>query len=164
MSIKSIISMNLKIMKAVNSCERAQYMPLLDEIMDMKESEMWKIFTKKYYLWNLLRGKDFYKTLAVYVIDKVNSDVPEDMNRAELAIKVGIATANKDKDCKAFVKTILRNVSVLTVDTIRYTTNEKLEQLLSEPEGIIADEKMTVVLKTVSDMKSQISALQSIME
>ena len=87
-----------------------------------------------------------------------------DMNRAELAIKVGITTANKDQDRKAFVKTILRNVSVLTVDTIRYTTNEKLDQLLSEPEGIIADEKMTVVLKTVSDMKSQISALQSIME
>lgn len=164
MGLKSVIVMNLKIIKAINSCERSQYTPLLDEILDMPESKMWKVFTKKYYLWNIMRGKDFYKSLAQYAVDKLSSRKDTDMNKGDLAIRIGIKTANKDKDRKVFVKSIQRVVPILTIDTLRYTSTERIEQMLSDPEGVIADDKIRIIFNYVSDLKSQMSALQSIVE
>lgn len=59
---------NLAYIQAVNKCDRQTFLQLFHDAMEM---ELKGLFIRKRYIWNWIRGKDFYKNLAYYVVQQV---------------------------------------------------------------------------------------------
>ena len=73
-----MLKLNLRILRTFNSCDRREFFALLDEVYKIPG-----IFTRKRYLWNWFRPRDFYKMIADYVIEKMKTKEPENFQIAE---------------------------------------------------------------------------------
>ena len=173
MTFVHIIKMNLKIIKVTNSCDIKQFTKLFNEIFMMTDSEIEKIFTKKYFIWNILRGKDFYKTISRYVIKLLEEGEDIDENRpsyterlqmAEHALHYAIITEPRDYVKRAFVKSILRRIPILTLDTVAYVSKERLNDILEDVNDnmVITDDTLLPFVEKIAELEKRAIILDSI--
>lgn len=145
MKISAIFSINMRLIKAFNSCDQSNQMEVIDDIMKMGESDITKVFRKRYFIWNIFRGKDFYKVMTRYVVNTVtNGDVARGVN----ALRYSLVTADNDQIRKAFVKAVMKGVPLITIETVMYASKERMDQLLSSNQlndAIIGAELMPFV-------------------
>ena len=148
-------SINRKILRTFNSCDRKEFYGLLDEIT--KTSSITKIFTSKWYLWNWFRPRDFYKTIADYVVDKLKSGTPENNQLAEDLIRVILATTKTEKIKQSFVWNITKRCPILMIEMMPYISAERIHSILYSDKLIYADNYLSPIIREVIALRNKLS-------
>lgn len=163
MKISTIFTINRRLIAAMNSCDQQEQLVVINDIMKMSEDDIAKIFRKKYFIWNICRSKDFYKVMARYVCDTLQSG---DFEHAILALRNSLVTAKNDRIRHAFVKAIMKSVPLVTVETIMYASPERMRAILSGDivEKVIADSYVQPFIVQLIEQRNDIAMYQAMAE
>lgn len=160
MTPAQIIRLNVKIIRVLNSCDRKTFEELVDEVIDQP-----KVFRKKYYVWNIVRGRDFYKMLAHYVTQEITRHIQQEnptpdidrMTKAETIIQMVMDTAKTDAIKRNFIWAIMKQVPLLTVTTIQYASPDKIRNLLKLEHTLVMDQAITPFVNEIAELKATIA-------
>ena len=153
------IKINLKMIHVMNSCDRKEFEVLVDSLIGSK-----KFFYSKRYIWNIIRGRDYYKMLSHYVVEKITSDLSNIDKDAEWIIQMVMDTAKSEDIKRNFIWAIMKQIPLLTVTTIQYASPKKIESLLSSSKQLIADDAILPFILEISDLKNQVKLLEEQLE
>lgn len=164
MKISTIFRINKRLIRAFNSCDQMQQMEVIDDIMQMEEADITKIFRKKYFFWNIFRGKDFYKVMSRYVVTYVKNG---NVERAVNALRHSLVTAQDDQIRKAFVKSIMRGIPLITIETVMYASKERMEQILSSDkldDIVVYSEVLAPFIDRIRELNTSNAMLQDLVD
>lgn len=133
----SIIKWNRRIIQVMNSCKYEEFENLLNDILDLPEYK--KYFTSKWYIWNVLRPRDFYKMCAMY-IQKITDGQTDHFDKAEKLIKIVLQSAKTEQIKRTFVWNITKNTPIIMWDMVPYMSREKIISMMVKKKFVIADE------------------------
>ena len=160
------LTVNLNIIRVYNSCNRDEFKKLIDYIVSTGKIQ--KYLTQKRYIWNWIRPRDFYKMMSYYIIDKfsyVGKDSTEDDFKICKDLIHTILTTTEDQTiCKSFVWSIMKKVPLVSIDTIPYTSADKIRSIIYDRSGVYCDAAMTPLINIIIDLKDQIKMYQSLAE
>lgn len=148
------IQLNLRYIKAVNSCDRKNFIQFFDEMLDTKGA-----FTQKRYIWNLIRGREFYKNVAYHVVTLVKTilDNPEstslELARVEQILSMVMKTEKNESVKSSFIWNITKQVPLITVDTIRYMSPERITNIITSEKRVANDERMDPFIREIIRLK-----------
>lgn len=176
-----IIRLNVKIIRVLNSCDRKDFEALINEVIDQPN-----VFRKKYFIWNIVRGRDFYKMLAYYVIQQIEQQVLDDneshdddvsyvgnhhINQAETIIHMVMETAKTETIKKNFIWAIMKQVPILTTTTVQYASAEKIRSILKSGKTIVMDssikpfiDEVVELRQTIVEQEERIQVLETMMD
>lgn len=143
-----IFYLNKKIINAYNSLKVTEFSSLVDEILTNRtEKQIEKIFSSKFYVWNFIRSKDFYKLMALYVSSRIKNIGID--SKTILVIDTILKTSNNDITRRQFCQAMNNKAVILTHSTIRYIGIDALDNILSKEDNnnIITDEIVGVFIK-----------------
>lgn len=129
--------LNKRIIQVFNSCKYEEFEQLLSTILSCDDYE--KYFTSKWYIWNIIRPRDFYKMCAMYIQKKTDKDTIY-MTQIEKLIKVVLKTAKNDQIKKTFVWNVTKNVPLIMWEMIPYMSQEKIINMMTKKKYVITDE------------------------
>lgn len=139
---------NRKILTTMNECNRNSFYTLLDEVSNIPN-----IFRSKRYIWNWIRTRDFYKMCAEWIAYNVEEhkepNIPIDHGSVIHEI---LDTTSNEKIRKTFVWNLLKRAPILTCDTIRYASNDKIRSIL-QSDIIYTDEHIKPFLEEIRDLR-----------
>lgn len=138
---------NHKILTTMNECNRESFYNLLDEVNGIPN-----IFRSKRYLWNWIRTRDFYKMIAEWIAHNVEERNDQNLPVYDGVIHEIIDTTPNVKIRKTFVWNLLKRAPILTCDTIRYASNEKIHSIL-QSDVIYTDEHIQPFLEEIRDLR-----------
>lgn len=146
-----MLKLNLRILRTFNSCDRREFFALLDEVHKIPG-----IFTRKRYLWNWFRPRDFYKMIADYVIEKMKTKEPENFQIAEDMIKVIMATTKNSKIKQSFVWNITKRCPILTIEMLPYISKDRIKSILYSNAMIYTDEYLSIFVREIVDLRKRL--------
>lgn len=156
------IKTNIQIVHILNSCDRKQF-----EAFVTKNINNPKLFISKWYIWNIIRGRDYYKMMAHYVVTHIqNSQLNydgEDYNTssyAERIVDLMLLTAKNDTIRRNFIWAIMKQVPLLTMDTIRYASLDKIQSLLQSDKTLVTDPQIGVFVSVINDLRKEVLELK----
>lgn len=137
--MQSWIKTNLDYIKAVNSCNIETFHNFMTTLIVKNESaeRVRKLFSSKKYIWNILRGKDFYKLMALYIVKIMSFESSREEGSA--LYDYVIETTKSEEVKKSFTKAIMKSTPFLTVTSIRYMSEQRLIQIISDFEFVYVD-------------------------
>lgn len=133
----SIIKWNRKIIQVMNSCKYEEFEKLLNELLELPNYQ--KFFTSKWYIWNVMRPRDFYKMCAMY-IQKITDGQTDYFDKAEKLIKIVLHSAKSEQIKRTFVWNITKNTPIIMWDMVPYMSKEKIIVMMVKKKYVIADE------------------------
>lgn len=134
-----IIKWNRRIIQVMNSCKYEEFEKLINELLELPNYK--KFFTSKWYIWNVMRPRDFYKMCAMY-IQKITDDQTDHFDKAEKLIKIVLHTTKSEQIKKTFVWNITKNTPIIMWDMVPYMSKEKIIVMMVKKKYVIADEIM----------------------
>ena len=162
-TIRNWVKTNLEIIRVMNSCSRTNFEELLNRILELPDHM--KYFTSKRYIWNIIRGRDYYKMLAHYVCVCIETN---NHARAEQIIRIVSETESDQAVIKSFIWAVMKQVPLLTTVTIQFASPEKIKSILSSDKVILTDDALIPFVdyvmelrKQIKDLEDQIEAIQS---
>lgn len=170
-----LFKINMNYIKTVNRCNMDSFKKFMTDILmtetDGSDEQVLELFTSKRYIWNLIRGKDFYKSMADYIVclTKINA-----YNEADILLRCVVETTKvrpssddqKGDIRKHFVTQVMKRAPFLTVTTIQYMSPERLEQILELPalHELYVDTTLQPFINRIILLDSSISIAQAISE
>lgn len=133
----SIIKWNRRIIQVMNSCKYEEFEKLINELLELPNYK--KFFTSKWYIWNVMRPRDFYKMCAMY-IQKITDGQTDHFDKAEKLIKIVLHTTKNEQIKKTFVWNITKNTPIIMWDMVPYMSKEKIIVMMVKKKYVIADE------------------------
>ena len=133
----SIIKWNRRIIQVMNSCKYEEFEKLINELLELPNYK--KFFTSKWYIWNVMRPRDFYKMCAMY-IQKITDGQTNHFDKAEKLIKIVLHSAKSEQIKKTFVWNITKNTPIIMWDMVPYMSKEKIIVMMVKKKYVIADE------------------------
>lgn len=156
-SFRKIVKLNLRYIEAINSGDRRPFLSLLEELLNIDHA-----FTKKYYIWNIIRGREFYKNLSYYVVslakevlNETLGDPDSAMDRIEQVIHIVMETENRKNVRQSFVWNITKQVPLITLDTLRYMDAERVINILQSEKRVLNDSPMDPIIREIIRLKIQ---------
>lgn len=135
----SIIKWNRRIIQVMNSCKYEEFEKLINELLDLPDYK--KFFTSKWYIWNVMRPRDFYKMCAMY-IQRITDGQTDHFDKAEKLIKIVLHSAKSEQIKRTFVWNIMKNTPIIMWDMVPYMSKEKIIVMMVKKKYVIADEIM----------------------
>ena len=135
----SIFKWNGRIIRVMNSCKYEEFEKLINELLELPNYK--KFFTSKWYIWNVMRPRDFYKMCAMY-IQKITDGQTDHFDKAEKLIKIVLHSAKSEQIKKTFVWNITKNTPIIMWDMVPYMSKEKIIVMMVKKKYVIADEIM----------------------
>lgn len=135
----SIFKWNRRIIQVMNSCKYEEFEKLINELLEFPNYK--KFFTSKWYIWNVMRPRDFYKMCAMY-IQKITDGQTDHFDKAEKLIKIVLHTTKSEQIKKTFVWNITKNTPIIMWDMVPYMSKEKIIVMMVKKKYVIADEIM----------------------
>ena len=164
---RNALQWNIAYVKAVNNCDRQVFLQLFHDAM---KAEVKGLFTRKRYVWNWIRGKDFYKNLAYYVVSEVKNALGEgSCNRTEILERVEkliheLLTSEKRYDVrKSFIWNITKQVPLITTDTVAYMSEDRITNMLRSDKLIMCDATFTPFIREIVDLKGKLKDSEDIL-
>ena len=133
----NIIKWNRRIIQVMNSCKYEKFEKLINELLELPNYK--KFFTSKWYIWNVMRPRDFYKMCAMY-IQKITDGQTDHFDKAEKLIKIVLHSAKSEQIKKTFVWNITKNTPIIMWDMVPYMSKEKIIVMMVKKKYVIADE------------------------
>lgn len=159
---------NLAYIQAVNKCDRQTFLQLFHDAMEM---ELKGLFIRKRYIWNWIRGKDFYKNLAYYVVQQVKDALGDGscnrdtiLERVEKLIHEVLASEKRHDVRKSFIWNITKQVPLITIDTIGYMSEERVTNMLRSDKSILCDAAFGPFIKELIDLKGKLKDAEEVID
>lgn len=150
------VAYNLRILRVLNSCDRKVFEAMVDEALHTNP----KVLSSKKYLWNIVRGRDYYKMMSHYVVTAFQADNDTKRDDAEQIIQIVLKTTKDASIRRNFIWAIMKQIPLLTVDTIQYTSREKILSILRSDKYAITDEAVNPFVSEIVDLKLQVKDLE----
>lgn len=131
------IKMNRRMIQVLNSCKYDEFEPLIDEILGLPNWETY--FISKWYIWNVIRPRDFYKMCAMYVHAHTEGDLNE-FDKVERLINIVLETAKSEQIKKTFVWNITKSTPLIMWKMIPYMSKEKIINMITKKKYVITDD------------------------
>lgn len=156
----SWLSLNLTYIRAVNADDTATLAKLFDQI-----SEKEHYFTSRLYIWNHIRGKEFCRNVAEWVIDWYRRSA-ESINAEDSVRIMGtvirtlhwiLTTESNDRIRRSLVWKITKYAPILTVDTLPHISEERLRNILDSDKWIVCDEGIRPIVQYAASLKVQLA-------
>ena len=143
----SVFQINRRIIQVLNSCNRESFYALLNDLISIED-----IFTSKWYLWNWIRTRDFYKMLSEWIANQIQNEREYNYEK----IIHDILTTTKHKKVKeTFIWNLTKRVNILTVDTIQYTSEERIKNILQKHgEKLYVDDHLKPFLEAIVEYRT----------
>ncbi|MDE6041591.1 MAG: hypothetical protein K2F99_08455 [Muribaculaceae bacterium] len=98
-------------------------------------------FTKKRYIWNIIRGKSFYLYAARYVVFYMKEahrpldEITEDYRvtcylNSQTLIRALLHTEKSEKTRQSFIRQIVKDIPLLTVETLPYLDQDRITSII----------------------------------
>lgn len=149
------LSLNIQYIRSVNACKYKELSEFFLNLLDVP-----KAFTSKRYIWNWIRGKDFYKTISLITInlakDFLQHGTEENLVKIERFIRIVMSTEPNESVRKSFVWNITKSVPILTVDTIQYMSAERIANIVQSDEKIIFDDHLCPIMQEIIRLKKDL--------
>ena len=123
------IKMNRRMIQVLNSCKYDEFEPLIDEILGLPNWDTY--FTSRWYIWNIIRPRDFYKMCAMYVHNHTEGDLTE-FDKVENLINIVLETAKSEQIKKTFVWNITKSTPLIMWKMIPYMSKEKIINMITK--------------------------------
>lgn len=171
--IGEMVTWNRKIIKVYNSCNTKLMVDLFGEVI--QSVNRLSLLTKKYYIWNIFRPRDFYRAASEYVIQQLKiwidtADTQAQYN-ADQAIMLILKTAKSYEIKGQFIFGIIKQVPIMTTATLEYTSRNRVKHMLDSGKDIVTDDHIAPLMEYIKELKKenddlrmQIEALQAIAE
>ena len=131
----SIIKWNRRIIQVMNSCKYEEFEKLLNELLELPNYQ--KFFTSKWYIWNVMRPRDFYKMCAMY-IQKITDGQTDHFDKAEKLIKIVLHSAKSEQIKRTFVWNITKNTLIIMMVKKKYVIADEILQPFFEAANLIS--------------------------
>ena len=160
--------LNIRIFEVYNSCNRNDFNHLMDNVIATVNIR--DAFTKKRYLWNWIRPRDFYKMMSFYIVYYLKSRFilgeTGNIEGTEVyeIIRIILKTTKNESIRKSFIWSIMKQVPMLTVDTIQYASAEKIKNILTDSTMIFHDTVTQPFIEAFQDVHEQVKMYQSILD
>ena len=160
---------NIRYVRTINSCNRTLIEGMFRELLSLEGS-----LRRRRYVWNLIRGKNFYIPLAncivaearglIYAAQKEEVDLHGNpsMEWINRVIREVIASEKDRYNVVSFVDNITSHVNLITLDTIPYTKPERLEHMLLGTKPVLMAPELDFfgsVLKGYQDRVARLEAM-----
>lgn len=123
----NFLTVNKLILKAINSQSKETFCMVMEKLVRNKVTGL---FTKKRYLWNIIRPRDMYKMIAYWI--ETNISDRELFNERIRLMHELIESTKDEKIRKSFVWGLLKRVNLLTVYTIQYASQDKINNIVAK--------------------------------
>lgn len=133
----SWFNMNRRMIQVLNSCKYDEFEPLIDEILGLPNWETY--FISRWYIWNIIRPRDFYKMCAMYVHAHTEGDLNE-FDKVERLINIVLETAKSEQIKKTFVWNITKSTPLIMWKMIPYMSKEKIINMITKKKYVITDD------------------------
>lgn len=153
----NLIRTNLMIVRTINSCDKDEFKTCIDQV--------WKIpgiFSRKRYLWNIMRGRDFYRMMSWYITELIhnNSDDGDTFQQVEFIIGEILSTTKSEKTKQSFIRNLTKSVPLLTVDTIQYIPSERIRSILKSGSIAYIDKHLLPFMEEIIECRHQCEILK----
>ena len=145
------IKMNRRMIPVLNSCKYDEFEPLIDEILGLPNWETY--FTSRWYIWNIIRPRDFYKMCAMYVHNHTEGDLTE-FDKVEKLINIVLETAKSEQIKKTFVWNITKSTPLIMWKMIPYMSKEKIINMITKKKYVITDDLIQAVFEGVNIIRN----------
>jgi len=155
-----IWELNRRILEMYNSCSYADFESLMDDLVKADRGvNIARFFRSRWYLWNWIRPRDFYKMMARYIVEKVGS---HEFDRAEFMLNLILEDQRVPEKVKqTFVWGITKQIPLITMGTLRYMSAERIHNMLTGHKEIVSDEFLRPVLMVILSYRDRLAELQS---
>lgn len=166
------LQLNWKYIQVINKCSNRDLRNFYDEIQDLSGA-----FTKKRYIWNLIRGKTFYINMAQFIVDTIRqiaktvreSECPElfatendTLDEMNQLIKDILNSESDPEVRKFFIWSIGKHLPLLTVETVQYLSPDRITNILTNGKDVIYDTQMKPLIDEIIALRSECDTLRSI--
>lgn len=157
------LTLDCKYIAIVNKCDMTEMYQFFLEIIKIPE-----VFERKRYIWNIIRGKDFYKCAADFVVremaqldmgdpDELSSDHITNMEN----MINGILNSTKNEAIrKSFVWNVTKKVPILYMVMLPYMSPERIQNILKS-DNLLIDDALKPIIDIIKDQRHMIEDLQS---
>ena len=146
------IKMNRRMIQVLNSCKYDEFEPLIDEILGLPNWETY--FTSRWYIWNIIRPRDFYKMCAMYVHNHTEGDLTE-FDKVERLINIVLETAKSEQIKKTFVWNITKSTPLIMWKMIPYMSKEKIINMITKKKYVITDDLIQPFFEGVNIIRNE---------
>ena len=120
-------------------------------------SEDERYFTRRRYIWNLIRGKEFCRLVAEWVIDWYKRSSVMDDGNVAMADVIRVlhwimSTERHEKIKRSLVWKITKYAPIVTIDTVPYISPERIQNILNSDRWIVTDNAMAPIVKSYAEM------------
>ena len=145
--------LNRMYIDAVNSDDTEEINRFFDTV-----SEDERYFTRRRYIWNLIRGKEFCRLVAEWsidwyrrasVLDKTGNIAMLDVVRTLHWI---MSTETHEKIKRSLVWKITKYAPIVTIDTVPYISPERIRNILNSDRWIVTDVAMEPIVNGYSEL------------
>lgn len=167
MGLIKLIQLNMRMIRTINGCNRDEFKQLIDDVIEVPE-----IFRKKYFIWNIIRPRDWYKSISFWIVERCHAvqaldDYDEQMaiiTEVDYVIKEVIATTKNFKIRQSFIWNIMKHVPILTVITIQYASPERIKNILNSEKMILLDDYLCPFVEEFKRAKDNANAIQDLLD
>lgn len=174
----NFIQWNRRYIDLINCGDPEQAREFFDDLIAENKDP----FRKKRYLWNLIRGKSFYTVLAKWIIDQVKTAVGSDGGNGPVGIvdtsggpkselfwtmrvlHQVLETEKNFNQRRSLIWNITKHVSLITIDTIPYLSEERFTNLLKGNRPIIYDDTLKPAVMVIAELKNELESTQRTLE
>ena len=156
MGLISLLKYNFSVIRAYNSCDQKQLCKIFDVIFNSPNWE--SMMTSKRYFHNLIRPKDFYKALSYYTIELVKKMDEESYGCMEIVdhiVHAVIVSAKDESIVKNFIWNVTKHAPLLTVETIRYMSSERVLNIIRSDKVVITDDILKPIVSEIRSLQKQ---------
>lgn len=146
------IKMNRRMIQVLNSCKYDEFEPLIDEILGLPNWDTY--FTSRWYIWNVIRPRDFYKMCAMYVHSHTEGDLTE-FDKVERLINIVLETAKSEQIKKTFVWNITKSTPLIMWKMIPYMSKEKIVNMITKKKYVITDDLIQPFFEGVNIIRNE---------
>lgn len=158
------LTLSCKYITTINKCDMAEMYKFFLEIITIPGA-----FTKKCYLWNIVRGKDFYKCASDFVVremaqlDMAHPDVDTKLHvdNMELMINGILDSTSNEAIRKSFVWNVTKKVPILYSVMLPYMSYERIQNILKN-DNVLIDDTLQALVDVIKDQRRQIDELNGI--
>ena len=123
-------------------------------------------YGSKRFVWNVLRGKGFYVTLANWIVDMIRETTYDDalsesmkhqrFEKVHNTLRAVLATERRERMRRTLVYNICRHVNLLTIETVQNMNAEKITAMLRSDKPIVYDETMEPIVNEIRRLRLEI--------
>lgn len=154
-----IWELNRRILEMYNSCSYPEFEKLMNDLVTQDRGvHIARFFRSRWYIWNWIRPRDFYKMMSRWIVELIAA---HEFDRAEFMLNLILEDRRiPEKVKQTFVWNLTKQTPLITVNTLRYMSAERIHNMLTSGKEVVSDEFLRPVLMVILSYRDEIEKLR----